>query len=357
MDPLARIIDANLNRAREALRVAEDIARFALGHADLTQSLKDLRHDLVAASADLPLDPLQRLAHRDTPADVGTAIQTPGEMSRQGIAHVARAACARLSEALRSLEEASKALPGATPSAQRFEALRYRAYEAEKRLLTRLPTGRARQWRLCVLVTQALCVHHPWDRVASLAIEGGADCLQLREKSLPDSELLARARHLVTRARSSTAPPAVIINDRPDIALLADADGVHLGQTDLPIADVRALAGHRLMVGTSTTNLDQARTSLAQGADYVGLGPMFHSATKHKEHLAGPAYLRAFLHDPTLASLPHLAIGGINPGNVSSLSDAGCRGVAVSSSVCGAPDPAAACRLLLAGLGTPPARP
>lgn len=357
MDPLSRIIDANLNRAREALRVAEDIARFSLDDADLTHSLKALRHDLVAASAALPLDPLQRLAHRDTPADVGTSITTPEEMSRQGIAHIAQAACARLSEALRSLEEASKALPNGQRSAKLFEQLRYRAYELEKRLLSSLPTGRARQWRLCVLVTQALCTHHPWDRVASLAIDASADCLQLREKSLPDADLLARARHLVSLARAAPSRPAVIINDRPDIALLSGADGVHLGQTDLPIADVRALAGHRLLVGLSTTNLDQARAARRAGADYLGLGPMFHSTTKHKDHLAGPAYLRTFLADPDLASLPHLAIGGITPDNVATLRDAGCRGVAVSSAVCSAPDPAAACRLLLSASGPQPSHP
>lgn len=354
VDPLIRIIDANLNRAREGLRVIEDIARFALDDAPRTQELKALRHELVDAASRLPCDACQRLAHRDTPADVGTGIVGSGEMRRTGLAQIALAAFARLGEALRSLEEAAKALPGASHAAQLFEQLRYRAYEAEKRLIAALPTARARQWTLCVLITEALCTHHPWDRVATLAIEGGADSLQLREKSLADAELLARARRLVDLARAAPSRPAVILNDRPDLALLSGADAVHVGQDDLPLPDVRAIAGHRLLVGASTTNLDQARAARRAGADYVGLGPMFPSTTKHKQHLAGPAYLRAVLDDPDLASLPHLAIGGITPENIATLRQAGCRGVAVSSAVCGAADPAVACRRLVEALG--PAR-
>jgi thiamine-phosphate pyrophosphorylase len=200
-----------------------------------------------------------------------------------------------------------------------------------------------------VLITGALCVHHGWERVAELAIEGGADCLQLREKSLTDRELLTRARRLVAIARAAPSRPAVIVNDRADVALLAGADGVHLGQDDLPATEARRLAGSALLIGVSTAGLDQARSAARDGADYAGVGPMFTSSTKAKPTLAGVAYLRAYLDDGVAARLPHLAISGITPENIEGLRRAGCLGAAVSGAVCGSPDPRGACAALLRG--------
>jgi thiamine-phosphate pyrophosphorylase len=354
MNPAARIIDANANRAREALRVMEDIARFALDNGPLTASLKQLRHDLQAAMALLPLDRAALVASRDTEADVGVPIKTDSELSRANLGHTTAAAASRLTEALRSLEEAAKTLP-APQAAAAFESLRYRAYTADKELTLALNSPR-HQWRLCVLITESLCKHHSWLKVAELAIDGGADCLQLREKSLDDRELLRRAKYLLALARPRGV--AVVINDRPDIALLSGADAVHLGQTDLPIAEVRALGGQSLrggslLIGVSTENLGQARVAGQSGADYIALGPMFPTTTKERPRLAGPQYVRSFLADEALARIPHLAIGGINAGNVAHLADAGCRSVAVSSFVCSAPDPAAACEALLEHLPAP----
>jgi len=346
MNPAARIIDANANRAREALRVMEDTARFALDNALLTASLKQLRHDLQAAMALLPLDRAVLISSRDTEADIGVRIKTDSELSRTDLTHTAAAAASRLTEALRSLEEAAKTLP-APQAAAAFESLRYRAYTADKELTLALNSPRPRQWRLCVLITESLCKHHAWLKVAELAINGGADCLQLREKSLDDRELLQRAKSLVALSRPRGV--SVVINDRPDIALLSGADAVHLGQTDLPIADVRVqpLRGGSLLIGVSTENLDQARAAAQSGADYIALGPMFPTTTKDKPRLAGPQYVRSFVSDESLARVPHLAIGGINTGNVAQLVEVGCRGIAVSSFVCSAPDPASACTALV----------
>lgn len=345
MDPLHRIIDANANRAREALRVMEDTARFALENAELSAGLKGLRHDLRAALEAAGLDRGLLLASRDTPRDVGTGISTPAEGGRAGLRGSALAAGARLTEALRTIEESVKALG---LDAKTIEGLRYRAYDLERSLGLALGAGTSPQWALCVLVTEALCRHHPWEEVARLAVRGGADCLQLREKTLPDSELLRRARELVRIGRAAGA--AVIINDRPDLALLAGADGVHLGQEDLPVEEVRRLAGFRLLVGVSTANTGQALAAVRAGADYCGAGPMFPTSTKDKPVISGPAYLREYLADPILNARPHLAIGGINAENASELAAAGCRGVAVSSAVCAAADPDAACRRLLDAL-------
>ncbi len=348
MRPALRILDAAANRAREAVRVMEDVARFTLDNADLTTSLKTLRHDLRAALA--PADDLLPLAHRDTPEDVGTVLTTDAESARPDLPAVARAAGARLTEALRSLEETAKTLRHEAPALDpaRFESLRYRAYDLDRQLALALAPRPAR-FRLCVLLTESLCAHHDWLSVARLATDAGADCLQLREKELDDAELLRRARALVELARSHPRKPVVIVNDRPDIALLARADGVHLGQTDLPVEAVRMLAGRRLLVGVSTANLDQARAGRVAGADYCGVGPMFASTTKAKPALSGPAYLRAYLGEqPPLP--PPLAISGITPGTLPALVDAAQGrpfGIAVSAAIGAASDPADATRALL----------
>jgi len=367
---LARIIDANANRAREALRVMEDIARFALDDQRLCEGLKSLRHDLretVDGLGTLGLDRGALLANRDTPGDVGTSVSTPSEGSRQGLRDVALAAGSRLSEALRAIEECAKALvsnrevrqsrgpsPASVPG--QIEQMRYRAYELEKQLGLALPGGGAcPQWRLCVLITKRLCTHHTWERIAELAIEGGADCLQLREKELEGGELLARSRCLVEIAHARRSAhgvrPSVIINDRADIALLAGGDGVHVGQADLGVHEVRRLAGFRLLIGVSTTNLDQAHRAARDGADYCGCGPMFATTTKHKPDLAGPAYLREYLADPLCRARPHLAIGGITPDNIAELAAVGAKGVAVSSAVCSSADPRGVCERLVRALG------
>jgi len=328
-----RIIDANANRAREALRVMEDAARFLLDDAALTEDLKNLRHDLVTAL--LRFDSLEH--HRRVQSDVGRAISVESEMRRAGAGNVAIAAGKRLSEALRAMEEYGKVVDSSF--ALMVEQLRYRGYELEQRLTTRLASAVPKQWRVCIILTESLCAR-PWREVVSESIDAGADCIQLREKELGDRALLERAADLL---RIVNRRAAVIINDRPDIALLCGADGVHLGQNDLPAARVREIAGRRLIVGVSTSCLSEAQRAFDEGADYCGAGPMFPSTTKRKESLAGPDYLREYL---AWGRLPHLAIGGITPDNISELAQLGCRGVAVSSAACAAADPGAVVRTL-----------
>ncbi len=326
MPGVKRILDANANRAREALRVMEDAARFILDNKKLSQQLKQLRHDLADA-----LSTIQALtANRDTPNDVGTSITTKSEMDRAGVSDTAAAAGKRLSEALRSLEEFGKTLGTTAPGfAATIESLRYRGYSLEQQLNTALATGRAKQWRLCVLISESLCPNQDWLSVTKAAISGGADCIQLREKQLDAGELLTRTQQLVALCRPKGV--AVILNDRPDIALLANADGVHLGQTDIPCPEVRKLVGNQLLIGISTSNLGQARQAHRDGADYCGVGPMFPTTTKHKPIIAGPKYLEEYL---AWNQLPHLAIGGINQTNLPRLTSVGAQGIAVSSTVC-----------------------
>jgi thiamine-phosphate pyrophosphorylase len=338
---VARIIDANANRAREAMRVMEDAARFALDDSSLSEDLKSLRHDLRSAMERLPAGWIE--ANRDTPGDVGTTITAETEKSRTGLADVVIAAGKRLSEALRVIEEAGKTIDPAF--AGRIEALRYRAYDLDQRLQLRMGTGRARQWRICVLLTESIC-RRPWEDVLRAVIDGGADCIQVREKEMEGGALAQRIARVIELARPAGA--SVIVNDRADIALAAGADGMHLGRHDLSIRDVRRIAGRALLVGSSTHDLDEARAAVEAGADYCGVGAMFATSLKPDRTPSGPGYLRAFVE--RYPNTPHLAIGGVTPDNIGELVEAGCRGVAVSSAVCSADDPAAVVRAMRAAI-------
>jgi len=339
MPQVLRILDANANRAREALRVMEEAARFILDDAALCESIKQLRHDLVAA-----LKQIEGLeANRDTPGDVGTQVRTDAESNRETVCDVAIAAGKRLSEALRAIEEFGKTLGETAPGfAHAVEQLRYRGYDIEQRLTNAFATSKARQWRLCVLISESLCPDGDWLKVAQAACDGGADCIQLREKELDAGELLQRAKRLV--ALCQPLGVSVIINDRPDVALLSGADGVHLGQTDLPCDEARRLVGRQLLIGVSTSCIEEAQQAMRDGAGYCGVGPMFTTMTKHKPVIVGPTYLKQYL---AWDKRPHLAIGGITPDNLPELISAGVRGVAVSSAVCSAADPKAATAALV----------
>ena len=222
------MVDANANRAREAARVLEDVARFALGDGALSRRCKEVRHGVRAALEALPIEGVRLLVERDTPGDVGTGIGVESEGARDGLGGVARAAGGRLGEALRVIEECAKTVEGGGACAALAERARYAGYEAEKRLVLALGTGRGRcGWRLCVLVTEGLC-ELGWERVVEEAIAGGADCVQLREKGLGDDELLGRAARCVELCRSGGA--ACVVNDRSDVAVAAGADGVQVGR-------------------------------------------------------------------------------------------------------------------------------
>jgi thiamine-phosphate pyrophosphorylase len=336
---VARILDANFNRAREAMRVIEESVRFGADDASLTAAMKQLRHDLAAAMAKLDAEGL--LAGRDTPGDVGTTISTDAERTRDSTADVVAASFKRLTEALRVLEEYGKTVNAAFAAV--IEQLRYRVYDLEVRV--RFEPWRLRRFagvRLYVLITESLCRDN-WLAAAEAAIEGGAQCLQLREKAMPDGELLRRAEALreLTRRRDVL----LVINDRPDIARLVGADGVHLGQDDMPVAAARRIAGQRALIGKSTHTLDQARNALAENPDYIAVGPMFATATKPQEHVAGPETLAAVLAE---ADRPLVAIGGITPDRIGALTAVGCRCVAVCTAVISQPDVTAAARAIRA---------
>jgi thiamine-phosphate pyrophosphorylase len=311
-----RILDANFNRAREALRVVEEYARFDLNDGAITEALKTARHRLGAAMDRMAQScapgrsdgPGRLVGARDTAGDVGRALTTPTEFKRNGTGHVALTSCKRLTEALRGLEEYGKLVHAGF--AGEMERLRYDAYEIERRLaLTVRGRDRFGHALLYVLITEQFC-RNDWWATAQAALAGGADALQLREPDLPDRELLGRAERLVSLCHEHSA--LLIVNNRADVAAASGAGGVHLGQDDLPVAAARRILPDGV-IGLSTHTIEQMESGVRAVPDYLAVGPMFPSATKPQGHIAGPGTLATA---GRRTALPLVAIGGIDADNV-----------------------------------------
>lgn len=336
-DPVARIVDVNLNRSGEALRTMEEYARFVLESPSLSARCKALRHDLATAAmawnaARAPAD--RPVSHRDINGDVGAKIKIPGEASRAGAESVAAAASRRAAEALRSLSEYAKIdNPGLAAA---FEIIRYGVYAVEPLLLADATLKkRLAEARLYVLVTTSLCSADA-RTAAKEAVAGGADIIQLREKEMEDGEFYALAADVAEICREGGA--IFLINDRPHIASLVDAGGVHGGQGDLPVHLTRRLIGPDKIIGRSTSGPDFAMRALAEGADYVGVGPVYETNTKKHRKAAGLEYVRWI---SQWEKLPYFAIGGVNRETVDAVLDAGARSVAICTGVTMAKDIAA----------------
>ena len=372
--PLLRVLDAELNRASEGLRVVEDYVRFVLDDRLLTNETKALRHDLTtAAAAFLPSD---RHAARDTAHDVGTELTTPTEQQRSDIWDVCQSNLKRTEQSLRSLEEYGKLTD--CVFAKSLESLRYRLYTLEKIIdAVRSSRERLQNVRLCVLI-DGRETSDDFERLVATLVDAGVGMIQLRDRRLDDRDLLGRARLLLSLTRGCDrtrpqppAPPGVgaalndnslepteepgadhdaqgstlaIINDRADIAAAVGADGVHVGQDDLPCKDVRTIVGTRMLIGVSTHNIEQARAAVLDGANYLGAGPTFASQTKSFESFAGLDYLRAVAAE---IRLPAFAIGGVTARNLPEVTATGMNRVAVGSAVTAAGEPASAARELL----------
>jgi thiamine-phosphate pyrophosphorylase len=195
---------------------------------------------------------------------------------------------------------------------------------------------------LYLVTDEALSRGRPTAEIAAAAIRGGADAIQLRAKDLPMREQLAIGRAL--RALTREAGVLFIVNDRTDLALALDADGIHVGQDDLPADLARQLVGPDRIVGVSTATVEEARLARDMGADYLGVGAIYGTATKSDAGAAiGPAAIAPI---KAAVNLPVVGIGGIGSRNAAEVIAAGADGVAVVSAIVSAEDPEAAARAL-----------
>ncbi len=362
-----RILDANLNRSREGLRVLEDYARFVRNDANLSGQLKDLRHELVAAESLLPKLKTENrqanadgafarelLLHRDTAHDVGTQISTAAESSRNEMSSVVIANSRRVQEALRSLEEFGKLI--APEFSATVKQIRYRSYTLQQQLISVGDTIRSPEPHnfrvqklndavLYVLITESVC-RLPWRQVVEATLRGGAEVLQLREKHLNDRELLRRARWMADASRGAGC--LFIVNDRADAAVAANADGVHVGQDEFAVSDARAVLRPDQVLGVSTHTLAQAQAAEAEGTDYIGVGPTFPTTTKSFPDIPGLALVTEVSRN---INIPAFAIGGIDVKNIEAVRQAGGTRAAATWSVIGSEDAESAVRELKRQLG------
>lgn len=307
-----RILDANLDRAREGLRTIEEWCRFGINSAQLAAECKQMRHTLASChSAELR-------AARDTPGDPGTELSHPQEQQRSSLQQLLQVNFCRVEEALRVLEEYGKLYD--SEMAEVCKQMRYRVYTLESKML-------AYRRHQLLLRSHLYLVTSPSEQlipVVEAALQGGVTLVQYRDKTADDFVRIELAYKLRQLCHQYGA--LFIVNDRTDLALAVDADGVHLGQQDLPIATARQLLGAQRLIGRSTTNPDEMQQAIQEGADYIGVGPVFETPTKVGKPATGFEYVRyAAQH----SSVPWFAIGGIDMNNLNDVLAAGAERVAV----------------------------
>ncbi|MED3647511.1 thiamine phosphate synthase [Halalkalibacterium halodurans] len=198
-----------------------------------------------------------------------------------------------------------------------------------------------RDFRLYAITGEEFHPGRSLQAVMEEAILGGVDIIQLRDKKSHKREVLEKARVLQALAKKYDIP--LIINDHIDVALAVDADGIHLGQDDLPLSEARKIMGRDKIIGISTHKIEEAREAEKGGADYIGVGPIFE--TKSKEDVVDPvttAYIQQVAHE---ISIPFVAIGGIKLHNVEQVLDAGATRICMISEIVGAEDVKGTCEV------------
>lgn len=337
---LLRILDANLDRAREGIRTIEEWCRFGLNDEASTAALKHLRQSVAGwHSSDI------RLA-RDTPGDLGTALTHPQEAIRSSLVEILQVNFARSQEALRVLEEYGKLRSPEMAAA--FKQMRYQLYTLDSQIVGPMLTvgspERTSRFQQLMQARTYLVTSPVPDLlgVVEAALKGGIAIVQYREKTADDADRLQIARQMKALCHRYRA--LFIVNDRVDIAVAADADGVHLGQHDLPIDVARAMLGPDKIVGRSTTSPEELTRSLDEKADYIGVGPVHETPTKPGKAAAGNDYVRyAAQH----ATMPWFVIGGLNAENVGPTLAAGATRVAVVRALMQADNPTEVARSLV----------
>lgn len=332
-----RIFDVAANRAVEGLRAIEDFTRLHLNDRNLSEQLKTARHRLVEFWA--AIQGGNGLQFRDILNDVGTTIETEQEFRRQGLIQIVLANFARLKQSLRSMEEYSKLLDPCI--SRQLEQLRYLSYSLEKAVINTFECRNRLADALFYVLVDGRRDEREFEALIKELLEAEVDVIQLRDENLSDRSLLARGE-ILNRLTAST-PTIWIMNNRPDLAVLTNAGGVHVGQSDLSVAAVRKIVGAELLVGVSTHNYLQAQQAVLEGASYLGVGPMFPSATKSFAEFADADFACAVAKQITL---PCFAIGGINESNLDQVLRMGFHRIALSAAVINAPHPSAAARNL-----------
>jgi thiamine-phosphate pyrophosphorylase len=321
----ARVLDANINRSAEGLRVLEDIARFRFDSQKISADIRTLRHqvrDLFKG------EEKTLLASRDAAGDVGviTSVSQTTD-KRADLKDTALSNFKRVQEALRSIEEILKA-KGDYTAGKKAESLRFYAYGLEPEFLRlfgpRFPKG------IYGILGEKFSQGLTNVQVARQMVDGGIDILQYREKVKDKSLKQIHAECMEIRKITKDANVPFIINDFVDIALMVGADGIHQGQDDLPVSEVRKIAPN-MMIGCSTHSPAQAQQAIEDGADYIGVGPIFTTHTK--EDVCDAVGFEYLEHVAKNHDIPFVAIGGIKRHNLREVVSRGAKTVCLVTEI------------------------
>jgi thiamine-phosphate pyrophosphorylase len=286
----AQIIDANINRVSEGLRVIEEYVRFVACHAEFTAQLAALRRQINQTETSKNAN----LMSRNTAMDM-RAKEIP--VRRSSIQDILIANFKRVEEGLRVLEEY-------TGNAV-FNQVRYDVYMLEKAIVLLAQTSKINPG--LYLISDNLSI-------LEQGMKWGCSLVQLRDKKASKRDIWHKAVQLKSISEMYNIP--WVINDHIDIALSVGASGLHTGQDDLPVAQIRDILGPQKLIGRTTHDITQGQDAQSQGADYVSVGPIWETPSKPGRDAIGTTYLR---HAQTKLSIPYVAIGGINQSNISEI--------------------------------------
>ncbi len=317
---IAQVIDVNLDRAREGLRVLEDWARYGLGRADIVKKLKDYRQILGSHHLDL------YKKARNYTEDECNGLSHPEQLKRSNIEHIISANSSRIQEALRVIEEFSR--NNNDELAKSASLIRYEIYSLEIELMN----AKCNSHLLKILLENNLYLitNEKPNLIADIQklLISGVKIIQYRFKDTNDSNNLKEARIIRSLCKSNGA--IFIVNNRIDIALACDADGVHLGQNDLDMITARKILGFSKIIGISANNEQDIKNAIEQGCDYLGIGPVFESKTKKNKKPLGIDKIKKLAKD---IDIPWYAIGGIKNENIPILKSNGINKVAIISEI------------------------
>jgi thiamine-phosphate pyrophosphorylase len=335
MTKLWRIIDAENNRVTEGLRVLEDTARFCWEEPEITAALKSARTKVAVLT-----NPFwaQMMANRDSDNDPGLTIsQTLCLDFKNNPTEMIRANFKRIQEGLRSLEEHFKALDY-YQTAKEFELLRYRLYQIEKQAALQSDVSRQfPETDLYAITAGEYSLGRSNYEVVQQLLDADVKLIQYREKEF---SMLQKYRECIKIRELTAVRGAVfIVNDDLHLAMAVSADGVHLGQDDLPVETARELLPDHMLIGLSTHSPEQADRAARSNVDYIGVGPIFRTFTK--KNVCEPVGLEYLDHVVKNHHLPFVAIGGIKQHNIGEVFRHGAKCIALVTEIVGAPDIAA----------------
>jgi thiamine-phosphate pyrophosphorylase len=338
-----RIVDASLDRIGEGLRLLEDVVRFILNDTSLTQKLKEMRHGLVVSE---PSFNWRLIQARHAETDIGADIEIPLQTKEKDLPSLVVANARRVQESLRVLEELAK-LPASRLNTAHYRKARFKLYTLERKLLSRLLRCDKTEHisGFYAIVDTGVLGQFSHLEAAKALIDGGASIIQFRDKT----SSRRKSFDIACQLKELCAKKGVlfIVNDYLDIALAVDADGLHIGQDDLPVAEARRLLPIDKLLGCSVTNAKEATEVERDGADYIAAGAVFATVSKEDIEVIGLGELKKIR---MATRLPLVAIGGITRANCSDVLGIGTDAVAVISAVFGAKKPKEAARQMAAAI-------